>query len=122
MIEINIALNPYGLDYENLTIGEILIANIGKYDGKDIPKPHRGRYYYMYMFADKRWGIVRHDRSEDIYVLLTRIFSNKHQIHEPTEFKEQYLSLLKRLNPLNWVGFILSVAFNYDYCYNIYIN
>ena len=104
MIEINIALNPYGLDYENLTIGEILIANIGKYDGKDIPKPHSGRdyYNYMYMFADKRWGIVyRHDRSEDIYALLTRIFSNKHQIHEPTEFKEQYLSLLKRLNPPN---------------------
>ena len=101
MIEINIALNPYGLDYENLTIGEILIANIGKYDGKDIPKPHSVRYYYMYMFADKRWGIVRHDRSEDIYALLTRIFSNKHQIHEPTEFKEQYFSLLKRLNPLN---------------------
>ena len=55
----------------------------------------------MYMFADKRCDIVRHDRSEDIYELLTRIFSNKHQIHEPTEFKEQYFSLLKRLNPLN---------------------
>ena len=38
MIEINIALNPYGLDYENLIIGGILIANIGKYDEKRYPE------------------------------------------------------------------------------------
>ncbi len=104
MIEVNIALNPYGLDYEKLTIGKILIANIGKYDEKEISKPHGGRNYYnyMYMFADKRWGIIyRHDRSEDIYALLTRVFTNKHNMHEPTEFKEQYFRFLERLNTLN---------------------
>lgn len=106
MIETNIMLNPYGFNAELISIGRILIANIGECEEKPLLTHFEAEYYnYFYMLGDGRWGIIyRHNRKEDIYALLTRVFSNKHNTHVPSENKvalDHYNSFTKRLNPLN---------------------
>lgn len=75
MIDIEIKLNPYGQDLECTPIGNILIANTGRWVDKTLPPTHSKHNYYNYVcvLGDGTFRIVRrHDRAENIYALLAR--------------------------------------------------
>lgn len=75
MLMTNINLYPYGDSSKCEVVGGIAIANIGEHKPILITHDKTVYYDYIFAFANGKWGIVRrHDRRQDVYSLMKRVF------------------------------------------------
>ena len=96
MLMTNIALYPYGDSSKCEVVGGIAIANIVEHKPVLITHDKTVYYDYMFAFADSRWGIVRrHDRRQDVYSLMKRVFEAK--LYDDMPDDEQLIGILTKL-------------------------
>lgn len=96
MLMTNINLYPYGDSSKCEVVGGIAIANIGEHKPVLITHDKTVYYDYMFAFADGRWGIVhRHDRRQDVYSLMKRVFEAK--LYDDMPDDDSLINILSKL-------------------------
>lgn len=96
MLMTNINLYPYGDSSKCEVVGGIAIANIGEHKPILITHDKTVYYDYIFAFANGKWGIVRrHDRRQDVYSLMKRVFEA--ELYDDMPDDDRLINLLLKL-------------------------
>lgn len=96
MLMTNINLYPYGDSSKCEVVGGIAIANIGEHKPILITHDKTVYYDYIFAFANGKWGIVRrHDRRQDVYSLMKRVFEA--ELYDDMPDDNRLINLLLKL-------------------------
>lgn len=96
MLMTNINLYPYGDSSKCEVVGGIAIANIGEHKPLLIAHDKTVYYDYIFAFANGKWGIVRrHDRRQDVYSLMKRVFEA--ELYDDMPDDDRLINLLLKL-------------------------